>query len=102
MTIAELRPGTFAPLRVPAYRRAWSGAIVSHMGSFLQLVAAPWLMNELTGSPLMVTLVTSALWLPRLVLTIPAGVLADILDRRNLLVVAQLFNTAVVTVLGVL
>jgi MFS family permease len=98
----DLAPGTFAPLRVPEYRRVWGGAVVSHVGTFLQLVAAPWLMNELTGSPLMVALVTSALWLPRLALTVPAGVLADVFDRRNLLIAAQLFNAATVTVLAVL
>lgn len=102
MTIEELAPGTFAPLRVPAYRRVWGGAVVSHVGTFLQLVAAPWLMNELTGSPLMVALVASALWLPRLFLTVPAGVLADVFDRRNLLMAGQLFNAATVTVLAVL
>ena len=99
---SPLHPGTFAPLRVPEYRRVWSGALVSHLGTFLQLVAAPWLMNELTSSPLLVALVASALWLPRLVLTVPAGVLADAFDRRAVLLAGQLFNAASVTVLGVL
>ena len=35
---------TFAPLRVPAYRRLWLASVVSNLGSFLLLVAAPWLM----------------------------------------------------------
>lgn len=82
----------FAPLRVPAYRRVWCALTVSHLGTYLQLSAAPWLMHEMTGSPLMVTLVTSALLLPRLVLTLPAGALSDVVDRRTIMLVGQGIN----------
>lgn len=92
----------FAPLAVPAYRRVWSAAVVSHMGTFLQLTAAPWLMRELTGSPLLVALVTTALTLPRLLLTLPAGVLADVLDRRTLMVTGQLVSAVSVAAMAVL
>lgn len=77
---------TFAPLRHPAYRKVWLAAVVSNVGTFLQLTAAPWLMNQMTDSPLLVSLVTTALTLPRLFLTIPAGALADAFDRRNLMI----------------
>lgn len=90
-----------APLRVEAYRRIWTAAVVSHIGTFLQLTAAPWLMHELTRSPLMVSLVTTALLLPRLLLTVPAGVLSEVVDRRSLLVVGQLTSaTAVAAMAG--
>ena len=82
--------GTYAPLAVSGYRKVWGAAVVSNVGTFLQLTAGPWLMNELTGSPLMVSLVTAALSLPRLLLTIPAGALADALDRRNLMITGNL------------
>lgn len=98
----EASPSAFAPLRVPAYRRMWSAATISHVGTFLQLVAAPWLMNELTGSPFMVSLVTAALTFPRLALTVPAGVLADAFDRRTLLLVGQLASSVAVAVMAVL
>ncbi len=91
-----------APLRVGPYRRIWSAAVVSHVGTFLQLTAAPWLMNELTGSPLMVSLVTTALLLPRLLLTIPAGVLSEVMDRRTLLLVGQLASAVPVAAMAVL
>lgn len=78
---------TFAPLGVPQYRRMWGAFVVSNIGTFLQLTAGPWLMHELTGSPLLVSLVTTALTLPRLLLTLPAGVLADVVDRRTLMLV---------------
>lgn len=93
---------TFAPLQVPEYRRVWSAALVSNLGTFLQLTAAPWLMNELTGSPLLVSLVTTALTLPRLLLTLPAGVLADAIDRRTLMIVGQVVSALSVAAMAVL
>lgn len=93
---------TFAPLGVPAYRRMWSAMVVSNVGTFLQLTAGPWLMNELTGSPLLVSLVLTAITLPRLLLTLPAGVLADAVDRRTLLITGQLVSATSVGVMGVM
>lgn len=94
--------GAFAPLAVPAYRRVWSAAMVSNVGTFLQLTAAPWLMNELTGSPLLVALVTTALTLPRLLFTVPAGVLSDAFDRRTLMVTGQMISATAVAVMAVM
>ena len=94
--------GTLAPLQVDAYRRMWLAAVVSHLGTFLQLTAAPWLMHELTGSPLLVSLVTTALLLPRLLLVIPAGALADIVDRRLLLLSGHAVSATAVSAMAVL
>ncbi len=93
---------TLAPLSVPAYRRMWMAAVISHLGTFLQMTAAPWLMLELTGSAFLVSLVTSFLLLPRLLLTLPAGALADVVDRRTLLVVGNLIGSAAVGTMAVL
>ncbi len=93
---------TLAPLRVPAYRRIWTAAVVSHLGTFLQMTAAPWLMLELTGSAFMVSLVTTFLLLPRLLLTLPAGALADVVDRRTLLIVGNLIGSSSVAAMAVL
>ncbi len=93
---------TLAPLSVPAYRRMWSAAVVSHLGTFLQMTAAPWLMLELTGSAFLVSLVTAFLLLPRLLLTLPAGALADVVDRRTLLIVGNLVGSAAVGTMAVL
>ena len=93
---------TLAPLAVPAYRRMWLAAVVSHLGTFLQMTAAPWLMLELTGSAFLVSLVTAFLLLPRLLLTLPAGALADVVDRRTLLIVGNLMGSAAVGTMAVL
>lgn len=79
----------FAPLKVAEYRRIWGAATVSSTGMFMQLTAGPWVMQEMTGSPLMVSLVTTALMLPRLLFTLPAGALADVMDRRTLIMIGQ-------------
>lgn len=101
-TPAALPISTFAPLRVVAYRRLWVASVISHLGTFLLLVAAPWLMLELTGSPLMVSLVTASLALPRLILTLPAGAWADAIDRRVLAMFGNWAAAASVAVLAVL
>jgi MFS family permease len=93
---------TFAPLRVPEYRRFWSAALVSHLGTFLQMTAGPWVMQEMTDSPLLVALVTTSLTLPRLLLTLPAGALADVVDRRSLMLVGQVTSALAVAAMAVL
>lgn len=91
-TVDASQIGTLAPLRVPLYRRTWLASTVSNLGAFLQLTAAPWVMFELTSSPLLVSLVTTALTLPRLLFTLPSGVLADRMDRRTLLIIGHVLS----------
>ena len=83
-----------APLRVQAFRNLWIAATVSNVGSFLQTVAASWLMLELTGSATWVALMVASTTLPLLVIALPAGALADLVDRRVMLVGAQLVMAA--------
>jgi MFS family permease len=92
----------FAPLAIPAYRRVWIALVVSSFGTFLQLAAGPWVMQEMTGSPFMVGLVTTALFLPRLVLTLPFGALADLVDRRLLVVAGQCLSAVAVAAMALL
>jgi len=91
-TDAVARPGPLAALRVPDFRRLIAAVLVSGVGTFVHTVAASWLMLELTGSPFMVGLVAASQHLPRLIVSIPAGALADAVDRRRLLIVTQSVN----------
>jgi MFS family permease len=100
--VDQERVTAFAPLRVPAYRRMWPASTVSAIGTFLQMTAGPWLMLELTGSPLMVSLVTTALLLPRMLLTLPAGALADVMDRRTIILAGHLVSAVPCVVLAAL
>lgn len=77
------------PLRIKHFRALWTAAVFSNVGSFLQAVAASWAMLELTGSPLWVGLMAASGTLPLLFLSLPAGAMADLFDRRRLLLIAQ-------------
>jgi MFS family permease len=78
-----------APLRYAPFRSLWLASVASNAGTFVQTVAASWLMQELTGSPLWVAAMAASGTLPLLFLALPAGALADILDRRKVMLASQ-------------
>ncbi len=78
-----------SPLRVPVFRALWIATIVSNVGTWMHDVGAGWLMTSLSPEPLMVALVQAATTLPMFLLALPGGALADIIDRRRLLIGAQ-------------
>src|SRR6266705_5137977 len=92
----------WSPLRRPLFRALWISDVVSSIGTWMHDSAAAWLMTLLTPSPLMVSLVQVATTLPLFLLALPAGALADVLDRRRILLVAQVWLFLVTTLLGVL
>jgi MFS family permease len=80
--------GAWAPLRRPLFRAIWIAGLASNVGTWMQNVAAAWLMTSLAPTPLLVSLVQAASSLPVFLLAIPAGALADVVDRRRLLLFA--------------
>ncbi len=80
---------TVAPLKIRRFRTLWVASIFSNVGSFLQAVAASWLMLELTDSATWVGLMAASSTLPLLFLSLAAGAIADMFDRRWVLVFAQ-------------
>src|SRR3954469_22855636 len=94
-------PSAYAPLRRSIFRWLWIASLTSNLGTWMQNVGAAWLMTGLSASPLMVALVQAATNLPFFVLAVPAGALADIVDRRRLLLVAQTWMLLVAAVLAV-
>jgi MFS family permease len=76
----------WSPLRHSVFRALWIAALFSNIGTWMQDVGAGWLMTSLDPSPLMVALVQAATTLPIVILALPAGALADIVDRRRLLI----------------
>src|ERR1700704_3009094 len=91
-----------APLREPLFRSLWIAAVISYTGTWMQNVGAGWLMTQLTMSPLMVSLVTAATTLPVFLVILPAGALADMVDRRRFLLITQSWMVVAAGVLGVL
>jgi len=92
----------WAPLQEPLFRSLWIAAVISYTGTWMQNVGAGWLMTQLTTSPLMVGLVQAAGAIPVFVVVLPAGALADMIDRRRLLLFTQSWMVVAAAVLGVL
>ncbi len=87
----ETSSGTLlGPFRHPAYAVIWIATVVANIGSWMYVAAAGWLMTSLDPSALTVSLVQVADGLPMLLLAIPAGALADIVDKRRLLIAVEI------------
>ncbi|TYT23924.1 MFS transporter [Luteimonas viscosa] len=95
-------PGPWSPLTQPTFRMMWLAVLIGNIGTWIHDVAAAWVMAENTGSPLMVAAVQSATTLPVVLLAVLAGTLADIVDRRKYLILAQLWMLLVAGTLALL
>lgn len=89
------------PLRVPVFRALWLASVTSNIGTWAHDVGAAWLMTSLTTSPLLVSLLQTAASVPIFMLSLPAGALADLADRRRLLIVANLCVAATAVLLSI-
>jgi MFS family permease len=78
-------------LRIRLYRVLWIAQFTSNVGTWMQMVAAQWLMGTLSSDPFLVALVQTAITLPIFLVGFPAGALGDIFDRRRLLLGSQAF-----------
>ncbi len=92
----------WTPLRRPLFRALWLASVGSQIGTWIHDVGAAWLMTTLSPSPFMVSLVQAATALPLFLLAVPAGALADVVDRRRLLLVTQLWMLAAALLLSLL
>jgi predicted MFS family arabinose efflux permease len=92
----------WAPLGQPAFRTLWTASLIASLGGWTQDVAQAWLMTSLAPSPLMVALLQTATCLPFFLLALPAGALADVVDRRLLILGSQLWMFFAVIGLGLL
>ncbi len=107
MREAQAEPGSvankqsaMAPFAYPAFAILWLATVLSNVGTWMHDVGAGWLMTSLTPSPLWVALVQTATSLPVFLLALPAGALADIVDRRRMLLGVQIALALVATALG--
>lgn len=95
-------PGAWAPLQNGTFRALWLAILGSNIGTWVNDVAAAWVMAERTGSALMVALVQSATTVPIVLLALVAGTLADIVDRRRYLLATQAWMVMVAGAMAVL
>src|SRR5579871_1631721 len=92
----------WSPLGEPLFRSLWIAAVISFTGTWMQNVGAGWLMTQLSTSPLMVGLVQAAAAIPVFLVVLPAGALADMVDRRRFLLFTQSWMVVAAVALGVL
>jgi MFS family permease len=95
-------PRAFLPLRHSVFRTLWLATLASNIGGWMQNTGAGWLMTSLDPSPMLVSLVQAASMLPVFLLALPAGALADIIDRRLFLIGAQAWILVMALILAVL
>lgn len=93
--------GAWAPLAEPIFRALWIAAVASNIGTWMQSVGAAWLMTSLTRSPLLIALLTTAGSLPIFLAGLPAGALADVFDKRHIVLLTQFWMLIVAAAMGV-
>lgn len=93
-------PAAAATRLGPRYRRLLASAAAANLGDGLMTVALMWLASSVTRDPTAIALVGLANRLPWLLLSLPAGVVVDRVDRRRLVVAMDLVRAATVLVLG--
>src|SRR5262250_1822097 len=90
-------PSLWQPLRTPIFRNL----IVADVGAFMQSMGAAWLMVSLSAGPMYVALTQTASALPFFVFALPAGAIGDIVDRRKLILFAEIWMASVAVLLAI-
>ncbi|SEA99943.1 MFS transporter [Rubrimonas cliftonensis] len=90
----------FAPFASRPFAMLWGATVLSQTGTWMNDVGAGWLMTTLAPSPAMVALVQAATTLPVFLFALPAGALADVVDRRRLLLVVNALMALTATALA--
>lgn len=85
----------WAPFRHRVYKRLWIATVVSNIGAWMYSAAASWLMTSLDPHPVMVALVQAVTSLPMFLFAIPAGALADIIEKRRFILTLEIGVAAV-------
>ncbi len=99
---AASRSSAWEPLKNRAFAILITANVASNIGTWIQNVGEKWQMAELTRSPLLISLIETGTTLPILFLALAAGALADIVDRRKLLLAAQTYMLVVAATLSAL
>ena len=92
--------GRFAAFRHDNFRRYFVGQVISNVGTWLQALALTWLVLDLSGRSDRLGVVVALQFLPLLVLGAPAGVLADRVDNRRLLLTTSAVSAVLALTFG--
>jgi len=102
---AQVTVSPWAPMAITAFRVLWFAQLGSNIGTWMQTVGAQWFLVDAAASATVIALVQTASLAPAMLFSLPAGVLADSLDRRKLLIwgsVASAVIAAALTVVSLL
>jgi len=102
MNVHLNKSSTFAALRNPVYRKLWFAILLSGTCVAAQDTAAAWTMNMLGSSPFFLSLISTVASLPFFLFTLPAGALADMVNRRRLLCFMNLWLAGAAVLLAIL
>jgi len=95
-------PNTFAAFQHRNFRLYWFGNLVSLVGTWIQNIATGWLVLQLSNSAFIVGLNSTLMWIPAWFVSLPAGVLADHFNKRNLIIATQSVLAVLALVLAIL
>src|ERR1700731_2168766 len=93
---------TWTALRNPTFRKLWVATVISGTCVAAHDGAATWMMNAFTGSPFLISLMSTVASLPFFLFTLPAGALADKVDRQKLVCTINLCLAAIAVGIAVL
>jgi MFS family permease len=88
-------PSSWSPFRYAPFSVVWTATVIANIGTWMYNAASGWLMTSLNPEPLIVSLVQVATTLPIFLFAVPAGALADIVDKRRFLIIGEVAVTAV-------
>jgi MFS family permease len=91
----------WTPLRHPAFRTIWLASLASNVGVWMNELAAAWVMTTMTADATLVALIRTAATLPCLLLALPSGAIADIVNRKRWFMAVQFWTAGVSFVLAV-
>src|SRR5579864_938720 len=99
---AAAAPDAWGALRHPLFLWLWIATVVSNVGGWMYNAASAWLMTTLNADPLIVSLVQVANSLPLFLFALPAGALADMIDKRRFIVALEILTTVFSAVFALL
>src|SRR5450756_2550894 len=104
-TVADSPPvalSPWSPFRQTTFTVLWTATVIANIGTWMYNAASGWLMTSLNADPFMVSLVQVATSLPMFLFAVPAGALADIIDKRRFLIVLEVATTVVSAIIAAL
>ena len=102
MEPASGKTSTWLALRNPAFRKLWLAMVISGSCVAAQNTAIYWALNALGATTVLISLMATVSALPATLFTLPAGALADTLDRKKILLAVQLWQAAIALGLALL